>query len=325
MSEDSKRGIAKYFKYWRVLLILAGIVLAVFAYVRITYRQKAEQNGVQYYESTNTERVYGDRRVFDYADQLTDSEEEALEEYIHRAEQKTCTDIVIVTLNQSLADYAADYAAGYDMQITPDKYVMVYADKFWEDNRFGYDSPQVLDGTSGSGDGVLLVDNLYREPETGRIYTWMCTTGIVEDRFSSYMINDTLDVFYERVDYDYYQACRDFVDCYVDYMLPDVVSLPTLGHRIAYIAGLIIMLVYCLINCKGRSGTVTVTDRTYIEGNAPEFTENSDVFLRKNVSRVYDPPADSGNGSRSGGGSHGGGGHHISGGGGSHGGGGHSR
>lgn len=317
MSGFIKKDLKTFLKHWCVLFIILVVVLTAFFIVQRGKKRDREESKNNYYESTNTERVYGDRRVFDYADQLTDSEEAELEEYIHEKEKITMTDIVIVTLNESLADYAPDYRANYSMPITPDKYVMVYADKFWEDNKFGYDAPQVLDGTTKTGDGVLLVDNIFREPETRKIYTWMCTTGIAEEQFSSDMIDSTLDSFYNQVEYNYYDACIDFVDTYVSYMSPEV-HVPRLGHIIAYVIAVIIFLVYFFSNRKEKLGEYTAAPDEYIVKNTLEFVENKDVFLNKDITRRYNPPAQSS-------GSGGGGGHHISGGGGSHGGGGHSR
>lgn len=318
MSEFFVRDLKTFLKHWRILFIFTGIILAIFLIFFFSRKQAQKENLSNYYESPNTERVFGDRRVFDYAERLTESEEAQLEEYIHSKEKLALTDIVIVTLNESLADYAPQYRANYAMSITPDKYVMVYADKFWEDNRFGYDAPQVLDGTTATGDGVILVDNVFREPETNKIYTWMGTTGIAEEKFSDAMIDSVLDSFYLYVDDDYYEACIEFVDSFISHMDVDK-SIPRLGHIFPYIIALIIFLVYFFINRKERLGRVTTQPDTYLIGNTLEFTENRDVFLRKNVTRKYNPP------SSSSGSSHGGGGHHTSGGGGSHGGGGHSR
>lgn len=276
------------------------------------------KNAKGYYDSPNTERVYGDKRVFDYADQLTDTEEEKLEAYIHEAEKETTCDIVIVTLNESLKDYAPEYKAKYDMTITPDKYVMVYADKFWEDNKFGYDKPQILDGTPYSGDGVLLVDNLYREPETNKIYTWMCTTGKVERKYSESMIDYALDVFYDYVETDYYKACVKFVDCFRF----DMGAIKLTGSKVTIAAAVIFTLIYLLTHLSSKAGKKTVSESSYLIGNSLNFTVNRDTFIRKNVVKHYNPPSES---RSSGGGGGGGGGHHSSGGGGSHGGGGHSR
>ena len=299
-----------------ILLVLLGIFL--FIYLRKTH---APSN---YYDSPNTERVYGAQRVFDEADVLTAEQETELEAYIHDAELKTCMDIVIVTLNRTLADYEPEYRSRYDIPVTPDKYVMVYADKFWEDNRFGYDSPQVLDGTTNTGDGVILVDNLFREPETGKIHTWMGTTGKAEDYFSEYMIDSSLDDFYAFVDEDYLHACKHWIDGLVFWMEVDETVYVTYPrgalNYIMIIFAALFALIYFASNSSEKAGKNTTTKETYLVAE-PAFPIVKDTFTHSDVSRVYNPPSDS---SRSGGGG-GGGGHHSSGGGGSHGGGGHSR
>ena len=203
------------------------------------------------------------------------------------------------------------------MTITPDKYVMVYADKFWEDNKFGYDKPQILDGTPNSGDGVLLVDNNFREPETNKIYTWMCTTGKVERAYSEEMIDHALDVFYEYVEEDYYKACLKFVK---QFELDMTGEIHLTGSKITIGIAIFYGLIYMLSHLSSKAGSSTVTESSYLMEGSLEFPVNRDLFVRKDVTKRYNPPSES----RSGGGG-GGGGHHTSGGGGSHGGGGHSR
>lgn len=305
---ESFKQYIKHFKVLFIIMAVCGMVLLFFSL------KPAKANG--YYDSPNTERVYGDRRVFDYGDQLTTAEEEKLNSYILEAEKKICADIVIVTLNESLKDYAPEYRANYNMTITPDKYVMVYADKFYEDNKFGYDRPQVLNGKSTSGDGVLLLDNVYREEETGKIYTWMCTTGKCEREYSSSEIDSALDVFYDYVDSDYYKACERFVDKVVRDMSHESVAADIPPYA-PFLVGGIIFLIYFFANIREKAGKDTTKADTYLDGNQLRFIERDDIFLRKSVTKHYNPPQSSSSG--------GGGGHHVSGGGGSHGGGGHSR
>jgi uncharacterized protein len=321
MVTDFKAGLKQYLRHFMVGFIIVAVMAAVFLFLYIRKVNKPSNM----YESPNTERVYGSKRVFDNADVLTAEQEASLEDYIHNAERLTCADIVIVTLNESLADYEPEYRAGYDIEVTPDKYVMVYADKFWEDNKFGYDCPQVLDGTTATGDGVILVDNLFREPETGKIYTWMGTTGKAEDYYSDYQISYRLDNFYDYVDTDYYRACTRWVDGIIwDLSVDEEVDVHypvSIFGIIPIIVGAIVSLCYFASNTSERVGKTTTTSETYLVAE-PSFPVKTDTFLRSDVRKVYNPPSES---SRSGGGGGGGGGHHSSGGGGSHGGGGHSR
>lgn len=302
--------VKRFFKYFRVPLIMVCVIAVCFGIVRYykgTYEDKFK-------ESTNFERVYGDKRVFDYGDQLTNDEEQKLEAYIHEAEIKAQTDIVIVTLNESLKDFAPEYRANYDMEITPNRYVMVYADKFWEDNKFGYNCPQVMDGKTTTGDGVLLVDNLFREPETGRIYTWMCTTGNAEEEYSSDEINYALDVFYEYVEVDYYRACIEFVDKVVRDMQDRKLSKAAWP----YVVTGIFLFIFIIAKIDSPDGENTIKEDSYLIEGSLSFPVCEDKFMHKNLTKTYNPPSSSSS-------SGGGGGHHSSGGGGSHGGGGHSR
>lgn len=312
MKKHYNSNVSQFFGKFLVPMIIVAVLLATWFFLA-----NSKKNLNEYYDSPNTQRVYGDKRVFDYADKLTDSQEKELEAYIHEAEKRTTCDIVIVALNESLKDYAPEYRAKYNMTITPDKYVMVYADKFWEDNKFGYDKPQILDGTPNSGDGVLLVDNNFREPETNKIYTWMCTTGKVERAYSEEMIDHALDVFYEYVEEDYYKACLKFVK---QFELDMTGEIHLTGSKITIGIAIFYGLIYMLSHLSSKAGSSTVTESSYLMEGSLEFPVNRDLFVRKDVTKRYNPPSES----RSGGGG-GGGGHHTSGGGGSHGGGGHSR
>ncbi|MCR5691017.1 MAG: TPM domain-containing protein [Eubacterium sp.] len=299
-----------YFRIWIGLLAAVGVAYLI-------YFHSLQGRVVEYYDSPNTERVYGDQRIFDYGNKLTDQEEADLETLIHQAEKKTCLDLVIVTLDQSLKDYAPEYRANYDQEITPDEYVMVYADKFWEDNKFGYDCPQVLDGSTDTGDGILLVDNNHREEETGKIYTWLCTTGRAEEAYNSLMIEDTLDAFYSQVEYDYYQACVEYIH-HVEKEMGEKSSIflpPSIGN--IFLCA-VICCIYFFTASKGKSGDVTVDAKSYLKEDSLDFSVRRDVLINKTVSKRYSAPSSSGGGG-------GGGGHHRSGGGGSHGGGGRSR
>lgn len=307
MGEYFGAEVKQFLKYFKIPLAICGVVAVIFMIISATHPYT---DGM--HVSHNNERVYGDQRVFDYGDQLSSAEEEKLEAYIHDAEKETGLDIVIVTLNQSLSDYAPEYAAKYTQRITPDKYVMVYADKFWEDNKFGFNCPQRLDGRTDSGDGILLVDNVFREPETGKIYTWMCTTGLAEEKYSSSAIDSALDTFYEYVEDDYYRACIAFVNSIKRKMGPSHLS----KAKWPFVVAVIFFLIYYSGNSQETPGNKSTSATSYLLSNRSSFSVCEDIFVDKTVTRHYNPPSSS---------SSGGGGHHSSGGGGSHGGGGHSR
>ena len=247
-------------------------------------------------------------RVFDYADVLTADQEEALRALIAEQEKRTACDIVLVTLNESLADYAAAYEEelGY---LTPDRYTMVYADNFYDEHKFGYDRPY--------GDGVLLLDNWYREADGG-VYSWLSTCGRAEDRFSSSMIDSLLTEALANADQDPYGAYVKYVNLFAEMMtesggIPDI---PVFAPLVLAVLGTVLFVESALRNHRG-SKTVNLT--TYVEGGKPELKRQEDIFLRKTVTKRH---IERNTGSGGGGG---GGGHHTSSRGVSHGGGGHRR
>lgn len=288
----------EYFRYFRYWFIVLGVVAVVWAVV------VALKPDVEEIERTNTECVT-EERVFDFADVLTDEEEDRLREQIAERERQTSSDIVIVTLNESLKEYARNY----DPYADYDEFTMIYADNFYDEGKFGYNKPV--------GDGVLLLDNIYREDD-GHVYTWLCTTGKVEDRYSVSMIDSILDQFYEYVDTAPYRAYSEFVDrFYKDMTGNEELELP---WYMSPLAALIVTVIFVVVNLTTGKGRKTTNSKSYVNGGKPDIKRKEDIFLRKSVtSRTIDTS------SSSGGGHSGGGGHHISSGGHSHGGGGHSR
>lgn len=287
-----------YFKFWFLAILLLAVLLVVLLAVR--GRESAA-------ERTNQE-CDTQERVFDYADVLTADQEEALRALIAEQEKRTACDIVLVTLNESLADYAAAYEEelGY---LTPDRYTMVYADNFYDEHKFGYDRPY--------GDGVLLLDNWYREADGG-VYSWLSTCGRAEDRFSSSMIDSLLTEALANADQDPYGAYVKYVNLFAEMMtgsggIPDI---PVFAPLVLAVLGTVLFVESALRNHRG-SKTVNLT--TYVEGGKPELKRQEDIFLRKTVTKRH---IERNTGSGGGGG---GGGHHTSSRGVSHGGGGHRR
>ncbi|MBQ6886238.1 MAG: TPM domain-containing protein [Lachnospiraceae bacterium] len=291
----------EYFRYFRFLFIAFAAVFVIWIFC---VGGKMLSGGNQGIERTNTECTT-EERVFDYGNVLTDEEENKLREQIAEREKQAGIDIVLVTLNESLKEYAR----GYDSNVSYDKFVMIYADNFYDEHKFGYNKP--------IGDGVLLLDNIYREDD-GKVYTWMCTTGKAEIVYSSAMIDHALDVFYEYVDTDPYRAYKNFVDqVYADMRMDgNAVVMPWyMPIALAFIA----TIVFIIVNLANRKGRRTTNQRSYVNGGQPRIRRKEDAFIRKSVtSRTIET-------SSGGSGGGGGGGHHTSSSGASHGGGGHSR
>ncbi len=290
-----------YLKFFRVPFIIIAVVMVVTIIVRNT-------NSKEEFIRTNTE-CDTTERVFDYADKLTDSEETNLREYIAEKEKEVGCDIVIITLDESLEDYAAQYEDIIG-PVPISECVMVYADNFFDEHKLGFNKPY--------GDGVVFLDNWYRESDGG-VYSWMTTGGKVFDTYSSEMIDDILNDSLSEVDDNPYKAYREFVRLFAKDMSSRTFQgvYDLVNPLIIFIAAVIVAAIFLFINWSGEKGEKTVTAMTYLAGDEPRMTQQSDTFLYKNVTQRHIE--------RSSGGSSGGGGGHRSAGGHSYGGGGHRR
>ena len=290
----------EYFGYFKWLYIIFAAVLLLFGFLTAGHAITA---GIANYQRTNAECTTTER-VFDYGDVLTDQEENKLRKLIAKREKQTGCDIVLVTLHESLKDYAR----AIEPNVKYSEFVRVYAEEFYEDHNFGYNK--------SNGDGVILVDNWYWEDD-GKIYTWFCTTGKVKDAYSDADIDHILDNVYVYVESNPYRAYKTYVnDFYHDMMGINVVHI-NVPRFMPWLAGIIAAVIFIACNWRAKRGAKTTTATTYVNGMEPRFRVREDRFLRKSVTQ-HKIESSSGGG---GGGGHSGGG----GGGGSHGGGGHSR
>ena len=289
------KGYLKYFRVYFIIILVLAVVFILLSLVKPGEKQTVRSNT----ECTTTERV------FDYADKLTEKEENNLRELIARREKETGCDIVLVTLDESLEEYAKGYEDRLG-SLQPYQYTMVYADNFYDEHMFGYNKPQ--------GDGVLLLDNWYRESD-GSVYSWLSTCGKAQDRFSSSMIDDLLNEALEDVESNPYKAYTKYVNLFYSDMtgkkeIPAVLMIAIAAAATA---------VYIGVNLGRNKGRKTTGVTTYVAGGHPQIRSQSDIFINKTVTRRHIQRDDNSSGGS------GGGGGHVSSGGGSHGGGGHSR
>lgn len=296
----------EYLRFFRIPFILVGILLVVtLVFLAFNGREDVSVAARANTECATTERV------FDYADVMTDEEENMLRDQIEEAQIQTQCDIVVVTLNESLVEYAAQYENVIG-PVPTSQCVMVYADNFYDENKFGYNAPY--------GDGVLFLDNWYREAD-GSVYSWMSTCGRAEDTYSSSMIDKLLSDSLAYVEDDPYLAYSTMVDYFVIDMTGGSASgedVSVFNPLYIFIASLIVSVIFLIVNWSSKKGTRTTNDRTYVVAGSQVFRRREDRFLYKNVTkRKIESNSSSGGG--------GGGGHHVSSGGHSHGGGGHSR
>lgn len=309
--EIKKIAVSQYMKSFLWLFIILGVL---FVGTIITFVKSNFFGGI---ESTrnNTQSITG--RIFDYADIFSQEEEIALSEEITKIEDEIQCDIIIVSISQMVEGEEAAQMYGY--RYNSWEYNMRdIADDFYDNNLFGYDMPH--------GDGVLFLTNDLgaRDGHVSQKGTWLSTSGRAESKMSSSDIDDVLDAIDDVLYYDSsanYKAHLEGIRAFRSKMRRG--SMEETGstiYMIAFIAPIIIGIIFFLANYKSKEGKVTVNANTYVEKNGMAVRNQQDIFVNKVVTKRRIESSSGG-----GGGSHGGGGHHTSSGGHSHGGGGHRR
>lgn len=294
--EFKKEARKQYFHYFRVWFILLGIfaILGLGAVVKHALEPKETGRG-------NDQEPM--ERVYDYADVLTDEEEQNLQDYITGMEDIYHIDLVLVTINEEI-----------ESQGDWEDVMRNTADDFYDQNLFGYNKVH--------GDGALLLDNWYE----GQKGSWLSTCGVVEYEFSSDDINTVLRDVYDVVDDSPYEAYKAYVDrtCMLLQLRQQDEEMP-MPWAMIIVVPLVVAGIYAIVNLSKKRGDKTVTPTTYMEQNNTVIKGKRDQYIRKSViTRRIETQSSS---HSSGGSSHssGGGGHHVSSGGVSHGGGGMRR
>ncbi|MBO5283839.1 MAG: TPM domain-containing protein [Lachnospiraceae bacterium] len=302
MENDFKREARKqYLHFFRFWFIIVGILLAVTILVTVV-RIITENNMKRENAQAPTERVY------DYADMLTDEEEEKLRQLIAEKEAQIGCDLVLVTICQPVEGREAQETYGY-RSTSWEQNMQDIADDFYDNNCYGFDAPY--------GDGALILDNSYE----GQSGTHLSTSGKVFARFGDYEIDQALtrvDQYIESDPYRAYSACINYI---ADKMSGHGNSIGIVV-LLAVFVPIITAAIFVATHLRSKEGQKTTTATTYIAGGKPVMNQQRDDFIRKSVSqRRIQNSSSSGGGHSSGG--HGGA--HRSSGGHSHGGGSHRR
>jgi len=286
----------QYIRYFRWIFIVTGTLAVIYAGLNLLHGTKS------FPDRANEECLTG-QRAFDYGDVLSEAEEEKLANLIAKREKQTGCDIVLVTLNESLKEYAREK----EPRVPYEEFVRVYAEDFYDSNAFGYDRP--------IGDGVLLVDNWYRESD-GRVYTWLTAVGRADEKYTAARIDHLLDNVYRYVEKDHYRAYKTYIDCFYHDMSGGGVFSFELPYWLPLAAAALSIVIFVIVHWSYKKGKKTVVPTAYVNGS-PQMYRREDVFINKIVTKRHIERSSGGSGGSGGGG----GGSH----GGHHGGGGHSR
>lgn len=276
-----KEEIKRYIHYFRVWLILTGIVLVVFLAVMLGRTKETILPRAN--DEAPAERVY------DYAQVLTPEEEASLRELIAGRETEIQYDIVLVTINEQVEKSGTRWETA----------MRDFSDDFYDENHYGYDK--------AAGDGVLLLDN-WMDGQQG---SWISTCGRAIEQFGSGEIDHVLDKVYKYIEESPYKAYKAFIqEIYQEVSGRNSIWIPIWLVLAVPTAAL---LIFVISNWKAPLGSDTVSANAYVAGGSPLMRVSRDDFLRKQVTSRRIPKNDSGSGgggshTSSGGVSHGGGG-----------------
>lgn len=299
-NEIKREALKQYLKYFKVWFIITGVVFLLTVCILVV--NAIALNAPRGNSSAPEERVY------DYADVMTDEEEDALRELIAKCEKKCRADIIVVTINQEMG--SSDYSWEQNM--------MNYADDFYDDEKYGWNRPY--------GDGALLLDNWYEDSHGSQKGSWLSTSGKMERIIGAYeegRVFDAMDVHIDSNPYKAYSAAVERLAKYGE----DGGDYEFAGAGfgcILFFVPFVVALIYALVNLKQSKAKDTTVATTYVVNGKPTLNSRSDDFIRKNVvsRRIETSSSGSSGGGHRGGGSYG---SHRSSGGHSHGGGGRRR
>ena len=286
-------------KFLVTMLVILGIGILCF----IMYSVKSKAN--LKHDARSNEECMTNERVFDYADKLSDSEEETLRSDIEELENLVGMDVVIVTVDQNtdLSEFGAS-AIGGDIEYNTKE----IAEKICDTYRFGWE--EWPDGTYLNGKdastSVVIVANW--QP-TDR-YVYLCTSGKARKRISDSKAVSITKYGGKKLREDPFTGFERILKKTKSAMKSSGGGINFLSGPICALVALVAAIIFFAVNYSKKAGKDTTTASTYSNGNA-EILDRRDIFIRKEVHSVKIQSDSGSSGSSGGGGGHGGGGSHF--------------
>lgn len=225
-----------------------------------------------------TPKVNEEEKIYDFAELLTQEEENTLYTEINNYISNTNLDMAVVTIDDNNKTSPRNYA-----------------DDFYHYNYFGK-------GTTH--DGLLfLIDMDNRE-------MWISTNGEAIIMYDDNRLDRILDKTYDKISQKDYDGCvSEFIDEATNYYNNGIPSsnkdayINDKGDYIynsnkspisifTFIIPLIISIIIVLI-MKGRHKTIRKATTAALYMKEKEITIKEDTFLTSHTDKVYDPPSDS--------------------------------
>lgn len=287
-------------KFVIAMIVLLGIGIVLFG----IYIAKSKAN--MKHEARNNTECRTNERVFDYADKLSDSEEEELRNDIKELEDLVGMDVAVVTVDQDtdLSEFGASATGGNIESNTKD-----IAEKICDTYRFGWEewpTGTYLDGRDAST-SVVIVANW--QP-TDR-YVYLCTSGKARERISDSKAVSITKYGGKKLREDPFTGFERILKKTKSAMKSSGGGIDFISLPVCALVALVASIIFFAVNFSKKAGNDTTTASTYSKGRA-QVVDKRDIFIRKEVHSVKIESSSGGGGSSSGGGGgHGGGGSHF--------------
>lgn len=302
----------KYIKFLIGLCcVIAVLGLLPFAYRQISLAARSAEIG-----DRNNTVCTTDRRVFDYAEVLTDAQEEKLEALISKREKQLGLDIVIVTIDENV---------GSDPYDSSENKTIRFAEDFYEYGKFGWDGHNSAERSGDStGAGVIYVDNWYDlngYAESAFLSYRGASGNSVYDKAYNIYLNqgELLELENDVWEYSNTNPYRSYRRM-IAHLTSDMTGPNVLEFHIrdawAIWLPIIITAIFIIVNVTKKMAGKTTDLSTYVQGGFADVKVRRDVFLSKHTTQRHIDTSSSGGGGGGHSGGGGGGGH--SGGGGRH-------
>ena len=257
---------------------------------------KIDYKDSMYNSVINTPSVNSEDKIYDFADILSDEDEEELYDIVFKYIDDTKMDLAIVTIDNnvksSTREYADDFYDYNDFKIDGVCYVIDM------ENREFY--------ISTAGKGLMYYDN-------DRVELILSS---MDDSMFNHNYKESIDILVNRLtfyyNYGYSNSKYEIVDGKIVYKTPYVIFF-----GISFIFAFVVTLILSLRN---KPVKLSRDSFSYLDKKSIKITNRNDSFIRTHTTSTYSPiNHDSGSsGSSSGsfhsgssGMSHGGGGHHF--------------
>ncbi|MBR2787351.1 MAG: TPM domain-containing protein [Clostridia bacterium] len=230
----------------RVLLAVSTIFIMLLPFSIISFGYSAEDS---------TPKVDTSKKIYDYADLLSDSEEKDLRKNVMDYIEETNFDMVIVTISENNKSSA-----------------MAYADDFYDYNKFGI---------GDSHDGILfLIDMDNRK-------MWISTTGTAIQVYNS-RIDSILDDCTPSIkNENYFECANQFIKSSKRAYTSEKTSYWIVGFSIIIVSSLLVPTIFCIVKkMKHKAVKLAKNADTYLDRVSIKITHSSDRFIRSHTSRT---------------------------------------